>query len=96
MDYLDVLGINVTDSDKIVRKQYLKLLKKYPPEHNKEKFIEIKTAYEKCKTEVERYQNCFFYKDLDVDNFSLLKRKFKDNDTRIPELKKIINLLKEI
>jgi curved DNA-binding protein CbpA len=89
MDYLDVLGINVTDSDKIVRKQYLKLLKKYPPEHNKEKFIEIKTAYEKCKTEVERYQNCFFYKDL-------LKRKFKDNDTRIPELKKIINLLKEI
>jgi hypothetical protein len=48
-DPLTILGVSPDASEAEVRARYLELVKKYPPEQNSEKFLEIRQAFEAAK-----------------------------------------------
>lgn len=55
-----ILGVDRRADDKVVKRAYFKLVRKYPPETEPEKFQEIRKAYEKVKTPLRRAQTDLF------------------------------------
>jgi len=55
-----ILGLDPDASDEEIRKQYLKLIKRYTPEKNPERFREITAAYEQIKTPRSRIRTKLF------------------------------------
>jgi curved DNA-binding protein CbpA len=51
-----VLGLSYPTGDEEVRKAYLELVKRYPPERFPEEFNEVSTAYEALKDERSRIE----------------------------------------
>lgn len=56
----DVLKVNATDSDQVIRQSYLTLVRENPPEQNQKKFEEIRNAYEKINTQENRVKYMLF------------------------------------
>ncbi|MDR1485865.1 MAG: J domain-containing protein [Planctomycetaceae bacterium] len=50
--YYHTLGINPGCSETEIRRRYLELLRKFPPETNQEQFAKIHEAYENLKNPV--------------------------------------------
>ena len=48
MNAWEILGIEPTSDKKTIKRAYAKLLKKYHPEENPEKFKQIQAAYQQC------------------------------------------------
>jgi curved DNA-binding protein CbpA len=48
-DPYQVLGLPADSDDGAIRRRYLELVKKFPPEHHPEKFAAIRSAYESLR-----------------------------------------------
>lgn len=55
-----MLGLEIGATDDQIRKRYLELIKKHPPEHDPLRFQDISTAYERIKTQRARIQHKIF------------------------------------
>lgn len=59
------LGLSPDCSEEELRKRYLELVRKYPPETHPERFSKIHQAYEQLKNPLERIPEMFFSMDTD-------------------------------
>jgi curved DNA-binding protein CbpA len=49
MDPYKVLGLPTDSDDDAIRRRYLELVRRFPPEHHPEKFTAIRAAYESLR-----------------------------------------------
>ena len=68
MNPYEILGITVKTDDKAVRASYIKLIKKYPPEREPEKFKMLNNAYNALKDEKSRHKYFLFNTDAWIDS----------------------------
>ena len=59
------LGLSPDCSEEELRKRYLELVRRYPPESHPEKFSQIYEAYEKLKNPLETVSEIIFSMDAD-------------------------------
>ncbi len=57
----DILGIEDTATDEIIKKAYLHKVRQYPPEREPEKFQEIRIAFETIKDQRQRLRYQLFH-----------------------------------
>ncbi len=64
-----ILDLPINASDENIRKKYLELVKKHPPEKDSEQFHKITAAYEEIKDQRSRVKSRLFtaLQDTDVD-----------------------------
>jgi len=60
-----VLGIEKGASDAEIKRAYLELVRKYPPERHQEEFKKVRAAYETLKDKSERVRLDLFHFNLD-------------------------------
>ena len=60
-----ILGISEDAEDQAVRKAYLTLVKRYPPERDEKRFQLINKAFEKIKTEQNRSRYNLFNQEIE-------------------------------
>ncbi len=56
----EILDISEDSEDEIVKKAYLRMVKRYPPERCPEEFQRIRTAYERIRTRKDRLRFALF------------------------------------
>jgi curved DNA-binding protein CbpA len=44
-----VLGLTADSDDEAIRRRYLELVRRYPPDHHPERFAAVRAAYERLK-----------------------------------------------
>lgn len=59
-DPYTILGVSRQASEVEIKRAYFQLVREYPPEHEPEKFQEIRAAYEQLKTPERRAQTDLF------------------------------------
>ncbi|MCD6560525.1 MAG: DnaJ domain-containing protein [Deltaproteobacteria bacterium] len=85
MNPYEILGITPKTDDKAVRASYLKLLKRYSPESEPEKFKMLNNAYNALKDEKSRNKYFLFNTDTWIDSpFEALFDHCKTAEGRIP------------
>ena len=68
MNPFNILGVEVKDGDEEIRKAYLKLVRQYPPDQNKEVFQKISKAYESIKDAKTRCKYNLFNRSNDCNS----------------------------
>lgn len=85
MSPYEILGLPSHTNDKDVRKAYLELVRKYPPETHPDKFQKINSAYEVLKDEKSRMRFYVFNRETGIDSpFEALFIRLSDKEKRIP------------
>lgn len=59
-DPYEVLGLDDDADDETIRRRYLELVKRFPPEHHPEKFAAVRAAYESLKDLTTRVRHRLF------------------------------------
>ena len=59
-DPYDILGVSRGSSEADIRRRYLELVRRYPPDREGERFTEIHQAYEKLRDPVVRMESKLF------------------------------------
>ncbi len=81
----DVLGVPPGANDEDVRRAYLRLVQKYPPDTAPEKFAELCEANEKIKTEKARLEYKLFSKEPGIEHpFDALVEDLRSAEKRMP------------
>ena len=70
VDY-EILGIDENADEKTIKKAYFKLIKKYSPEKDPERFQEIRAAYERLIEEKDKPENSIQLEFPADDKFAL-------------------------
>ena len=66
-NYYEILNISKNASQEEIRNGYKKMLRKYPPEKEQEKYKEIREAYDTLKDEKSRKNyDAYFYHEKDI------------------------------
>ena len=68
MNPFNILGVEQKAGDEEIRKAYLKLVRQYPPDQNKEVFQKISKAYELIKNAKNRCKYNLFNRQNDCDS----------------------------
>ncbi len=77
--------------DKVVKEAYMQLVKQYPPEHEPERFMQIRKAFEQLETHKKRLKYDFLDTSLpDLQDLSILLPK---KPLKRPSLKQVQQLL---
>ncbi len=93
----DVLGVTPGATDEDVRRAYLRLVRKYPPDSAPERFAEIGEANEKIKTEKARLEFDLFSKEPGIEHpFDALVEDLRSAGKRKPpEYTSMMRFLRE-
>ncbi|WP_300276154.1 J domain-containing protein [Peptacetobacter sp.] len=93
-----ILNININSSKKEVKARYFKLVKKYSPEKNPEKFVEIREAYEiLMDSKLREEYNFKLQEELEKQNMQIKKlEKEADELSLNAEYEKAIKIYKKI
>lgn len=76
LNYFEVLGIEITNDEKEIKKAYARLIRKYSPENSPEKFSEISKAYKVLSNAEYRER---YIKELKLGkSFEVLINEFED------------------
>lgn len=59
-DPYEILGLDDDADDEAIRRRYLELVKKFPPEQNPEKFAAVRAAYESLRDLTTRVRHRLF------------------------------------
>lgn len=59
LKYYLTLGISFPSTDEEIRRAYLEMVKRFPPERSPKEFAEISEAYEAIKDETQRIRTAF-------------------------------------
>jgi curved DNA-binding protein CbpA len=62
-----VLGVNRGATDEVIRKAWLEMVRRYPPETAPGKFREIREAFETISTRTRRLRHYLFSTDCHID-----------------------------
>lgn len=85
MNPYEILEISPRSDDADVRKAYLDLVRRYPPESNAEKFQEIHAAYEMIKDEKSRLNYYLFNRETGIRSpFGAVFNRFSNKSLRVP------------
>ena len=85
MNPYDVLGIAGDANDASIRRAYLALVKRYPPERYPDKFKQITEAYNSLKNEKSRLEYYLFNRETRFNSpFEVLLSHFATVDKRRP------------
>ena len=85
MSPYEILGVSPRANDTDVRKAYLDLVRRYPPESHAEKFQEIHAAYEMIKDEKGRLNYYLFNTETVIRSpFGAVFNRFSDKSMRVP------------
>jgi curved DNA-binding protein CbpA len=80
--------------DAAVKKAYLELLRRYPPEREPQRFQEVRKAYELLETRVKRVQYDLFHLTI-PDKEDLATALFPPRPLSRPSLQKVQDLLQQ-
>ncbi len=94
----EILGINSSSDDKIIRNAYLQLVKEHPPDRDPEKFKKIAEAYGSVKDEEKRLKYYLLNKELPVDYpFEALVLQVNNAEKRTPpDFEQFKELLRDV
>ncbi|MBW2064231.1 MAG: DnaJ domain-containing protein [Deltaproteobacteria bacterium] len=85
MNPYEVLGIDREADDATIRKAYLELVKRYPPERFPEKFRQIAGAYDQVKDKKSRLEYYLFSREMDCKSpFEIILKRFSMTEKRRP------------
>jgi len=85
MDPYEVLGIDWKADDATIRKTYLDLVKRYPPERFPEKFRQIADAYDLVKDRKSRLEYYLFSMEMGCKSpFEVILKRFSMREKRRP------------
>ena len=62
-DPYEVLGLEPGSGDAAIRRRYLELVRRHPPDREPERFAAIRTAYDQLRDPVVRLQSMLFSSD---------------------------------
>jgi curved DNA-binding protein CbpA len=81
----DILGVSPGATDEDVRRAYLALVRKFPPDTAPRRFAEINEANERIKTEKKRLEYELFSKEPGIERpFDALLEQFRGSRKRTP------------
>jgi curved DNA-binding protein CbpA len=90
----EILEVAEDADDDAIKKAYLKKVKDYPPERDKEAFQRIRTAFETIQTDKQRRQYRLFH--VGQPNFdALLRQALKPGAVQRPEADLLVGALAE-
>ena len=90
-----ILDIPRSATPEEIKNAYFKLIKKYPPEHEPEKFKTIRQAYESLKTSAKKAEtDVFIFKDTE-QSFEIPDEMRQSYDVEI-KAEDMIEILKEL
>lgn len=83
-NYYDVLGIDQKASQIKIKKAYFGLVRKYPPDHYPDKFMEIREAYEALSNEETRreYDDTIILSPILKAEFEYSRKAFREGDLK--------------
>ncbi len=91
-DPYQLLDVRPDASDDTIKKQYLKKVKAYPPEHHPKMFENVRQAYEKISTHYKRISYALLERQF-VSKHDVLQAFIQDEDRRRPTKSEFIRLL---
>ncbi|MBD3344173.1 MAG: DnaJ domain-containing protein [Chitinivibrionales bacterium] len=92
----DILGVEPGSTDQEVRRAYLDLIRKHPPDLHPQEFALISNAYEKIKTEKNRLEYDLFSTDPGIEYpFDALIEEIKKKGRQPPGITPLTKLLRE-
>ncbi|MFO7495577.1 MAG: J domain-containing protein [Desulfobacterales bacterium] len=85
MNPYEILGVSPDADDAAIRKAYLELVRRYPPDHHPQRFAAVSDAYQILKDEGTRLRHRLFNTDPGLRSpIDVLQRRFAAPEGRKP------------
>jgi curved DNA-binding protein CbpA len=91
----DILVVAPTDGDEVIRRRYLELIRRYPPEQHPEQFKRVREAYEQVKDADSRLSFLLFDPSQGESIEELLEEERCRSMRNLPSLEALLDLVND-